>query len=638
MQKIFFIFALCCSVGLSAQDFNLSGFSIDSLLTENANAVVREKIIEIEIAAVDKVYIHTKTTITVLNEKGDRYAFVGNSYDKNRKINNQRAVVYDQLGNEVRVVKKRDFHDRSLVDAGTLYDDNRLSYFSYTPGSYPYTIVYESMVEKENTIFLDSWNPVVDYHLSVESATFSIKNPAGIALRIKESNFEGANISKEGTALEPVYMLKNFPAEEYEKLSPSLEESVPGVQVALNDFSLVGVKGSSTTWEELGKWQYENLLKGRNELSEATVAKIKMLTAGANSDLEKAKIIYDYVQNNSRYISVQLGIGGWSPAEASEVDQLKYGDCKGLTNYTKALLDSQNIPSYYAVVIAGEEQESLDADFSSMKGNHVILNLPQEGEDVWLECTSQTLPFNYLGDFTDNRNVLLVKPEGGEIVKTKSYSASENLRETSSRVVLNKDGSFSAAVERRSYGVPYGNIYGISTATSQDQQVYYKSMLSHLRNLNIENIQFNNDREKQEFKESFALSGEGFASRAGQRLLLPLNFFQVNTYDLPRSVKRKKPLEINRGLSFKDHVELELPQGYELEALPENVKVENAYGSFSFDVMETQKEGKKILVAERAYVINEGSWPAEEYSKFREFMNSIETYSNLKAVIVAANP
>ena len=637
MQRIFLFFALCCSVGLSAQYLTLSSITIDPALTKGANAVIREEAVEIEIAAIDKLYIHTKTTVTVLNEHGDRYAFVGDAYDKSSKIRNQRAVVYDNLGNEIKEVKKRNFHDRSLVDSGTLYNDNRLSYFDYTPRSYPYTILYESMVEKENTIFLNSWQPVRHHHLSVEKSTYSIKNPAGIALRTKESNFEGANIHVQGTGLELDYVLENFPALEYEKLSPSIEKIAPRVEVALNEFSLVGVEGSGANWEELGKWEYEHLLKGRNTLSESTVAKIEALTAEAKSNVEKAKLIYEYVQENSRYISVQLGIGGWSPALASEVDELKYGDCKGLTNYTKALLDSQNIPSYYAVVIAGEEQEDLEPSFASMRGNHVILNLPQEGEDIWLECTSQTLPFNYLGDFTDNRNVLLVKPEGGEIVRTKSYSASENLIATSSKVVLNEDGSFSAALERKSFGVPYGNIYGISRAPLKDQEVYYKRVLSHLRNLNVERIQYNNDRENQVFTETLALSGEGFASRTGKRLLLPLNFFRASTYDLPRTELRKQPLVIDRGQTFKDYVELEIPPTYELEVLPDNIKLENDFGSFSFKIIETKREGKKLLVSERVYSINEGTWPAEKYSDFRDFINSINSYSNLKAVIIAAN-
>ena len=53
--------------------------------------------------------------------------------------------------------------------------------------------------------------------------------------------------------------------------------------------------------------------------------------------IEKAKIVYKYMQEKTRYISVQVGIGGFKPMLAKDVDRLGYGDCKALSNYTKAL-------------------------------------------------------------------------------------------------------------------------------------------------------------------------------------------------------------------------------------------------------------------------------------------------------------
>ncbi|MDP4989490.1 MAG: DUF3857 domain-containing protein, partial [Polaribacter sp.] len=109
------------------------------------------------------------------------------------------------------------------------------------------------------------------------------------------------------------------------------------------------------------------------------------------------------MQQKTRYISVQIGIGGWEPIAANLVDDVGYGDCKGLTNYTKALLDVADVTAYYTVVYA-DDRIDVDKDFSSLQGNHVILNIPNNGKDVWLECTSQTMPFGFLGDFTDDRD------------------------------------------------------------------------------------------------------------------------------------------------------------------------------------------------------------------------------------------
>ena len=172
---------------------------------------------------------------------------------------------------------------------------------------------------------------------------------------------------------------------------------------------------------------HKSLLEGRDVINEATKIKILDWVKEAKSPLEKAKIVYQFMQNKTRYISVQVGIGGWEPIAANQVDQVGYGDCKGLTNYTKALLDVVGVTSYYTVVYASEKR-NLDKDFASLQGNHVILNIPNEGKDIWLECTSQTMPFGFLGDFTDDRDVLVVTPEGGIIKRTAIYKDETNLQ------------------------------------------------------------------------------------------------------------------------------------------------------------------------------------------------------------------
>ncbi|WP_037325219.1 DUF3857 domain-containing protein [Salinimicrobium terrae] len=634
-RHLFFLFLLINSTAVFSQISPYASNLIDPALTENANAVVRDEVVEITVEAVDKMKIFTRKVLTILNTQGDSFAFAGDFYSDEMKIKDQSLLILDKNGAEIQKFKQKHFKDRSAVSSGTLYSDDRISYAEFTPQDYPYTMVYESEVISNNTIFVKGWDPLKGYLISTESSTYVLNNPANIELRYKERNLDGLHIEKSFPDNGLVYILKNLPAYKSEPFSPSMEEFNPELRVALKDFSLVGVNGSSTTWQDFGKWQYENLLQGRNKLPETTVNKITQLTSKAKTDVEKAKIIYDYVQKNSRYISVQLGIGGWEPVPAAEVDQLKYGDCKGLTNYTKALLDSQNILSHYAVVFAGEEKKNIDPDFTSMQGNHVILNLPQEnGEDIWLECTSQTSPFNYLGDFTDDRFVLLVKPEGGEIVRTKNYSLEENIRETSTTIELNEDGNFEASVVQKSRGIPYGNIYVITTAKEDDQILFYKKNWGHLKNLNFQKPKFINDRENQEFTEVLKFTGDRYTSKAGNRLLLPLSFFIPSYYSLTGSSNRKLPLQISRGRHDVDVFEFVLPAGFKQEAIPEAVNIDGDFGSFKMEVQVIEKNGRDVLIVERDYVLRDGVWPAESVEDFRKFMNMINALGNQKAVLV----
>ena len=636
MYKYFFFLFVVFSATLSAQDLQYQSLLIKPELTTDANAVVRNEEIEIEIEAVDKLTIRTRRVITVLNEHGENHIEAYDFYDDNSKIKDQEAVIYDKLGNEIRKFKKKNFEDRSAVGSGTLISDDRVKYMEYTAREYPYTVVYESEVQMNSTVFVRAWKPINGYYLSVERSSYTLKNPAGIPLRYEEKNLSGIKVEKSTSDYELSYSVQNLPAYNYERLSPAISNFSPHVLVALNEFSLVGVQGKATSWSEFGKWQYDHLLKGRTTLSPETVAKMSTLTSGAEDDIEKARRIYQYVQDNTRYISVQLGIGGWQPMDAVEVDQVRYGDCKALTNYTKALLESQEIESYYTVVYGGEDKTDIDKDFPSMQGNHVILNIPSEGEDIWLECTSQTTPFNYLGDFTDNRDVLVIKPEGGEIARTKTYPVKENVQETFSTISLDENGAFNATLKRMSKGIAYGEIYHINRQTEKDQALYYKKNWGHFKNMDFTEMAFINDRDVQEFTENLKFSGDRFTSKAGNRLLLPLNFLTPETYNLPRNENRKLPLEISRGRTFEDTFKYLLPAGFEAESIPENTFLETEFGNFELSVALEEKEGARTIVVKRKYVINEGLWPAESYGDFRNFMYTINSLSNQKAVIVAA--
>jgi len=292
------------------------------------------------------------------------------------------------------------------ADGFSLYIDNRALRLNYTPVQYPYTMEFNYEIETSDTAFFPPWYFLGGYRASVEKSYYAISYASeSIKPEIKKHNLDQIEVSETETPGKIVFEAENIAAIKSESLSPGFRKIAPRLSTRLKKFNLKGQEATVDTWKDFGAWMNKALLKDRAALEPGTIAKAKNLVKGVTDDLEKAKIIYKYVQDNTRYISVQIGIGGWKPISAIDVDRLKYGDCKGLSNYTHALLKSVDVPSYYTVIQAGNRKTDFDEDFAAMQGNHAILAIPYNDQYYWIDCTSQTHPFGFVGDFTDDNTV-----------------------------------------------------------------------------------------------------------------------------------------------------------------------------------------------------------------------------------------
>lgn len=625
---------LCCILVLLfqssySQDIYTSAITIPTELKENANAVIRQHNTTITVLSDDKMIVNQKQVITVLNQSGNATLDTYLYYGDDTKINDISLKILDAFGNEIEKISKSKFIDINAVDGFSLYNDDRITYVDYTPNNYPYTAIFEYEYKTASTALIPSWYPINSYNVAVQNSRYTIQNPNNLNIRSKEVNFEGYNIAKETTdGID--YALKNQPAIKYESNSDHYFNILPSLLVALETFTLRGVKGQAKDWKDFGLWMNNELLAGKTKLDESTITRAKNLVVSAQSPIEKAKILYTYMQSKTRYISVQVGIGGWQPANASDVDKLAYGDCKGLTVYMKALLEAVGVASYYTIVYAGNKR-NIDSDFSSIQGNHVILNIPTENDDVWLECTSQTLPFGFLGDFTDDRDVLVITPNGGEIRKTPSYKNQTNSQMTNAEIVLNKEGVLTANLERISTGIQYGDKYSLSNLNKSDLNEHYKTKTwSYINNLDIISSEIINDRDSVKLIEKLSLQAKDYATINGEDYIFTVNIFNKNNYIPRRQRNRQLPFIIENGYIDEDNYSITIPEGFEIGILPESIEIKTQFGEYK---RAFEKINESTISCKITRSINEGNYPKEKYNDYRSFRKQIAKESNLRLIL-----
>ncbi|SHG71494.1 DUF3857 domain-containing protein [Flavobacterium defluvii] len=623
----FFLFSLISS----AQKIDYSALTIPDSLKENANAVVRLYQTDIVISSQRNMTIKTNRVVTVLNEKGARAVNAVENYSKKTSVNNIEATIYDAFGKEIKKIKRKDFKDVSAADGATLASEGRYIYLEYTPISYPYTIVYNSEIETSNTAFIPRWMPLNGYYVSVEKSILNVTYPENLGFKKKELQFSNFKIKKTiDTNTQLSYIATNILAQKYEDLSPSYVDLFPKVLMGMELFHLEGVDGTAKDWVDFGKWYSEKILSGTTDLPEETKTKIKSIVGNEKDPIKKAKIVYDFVQKKSRYVSIQIGIGGWKPMLATDVDRLGYGDCKALTNYTKALLSAVDVPSYNTILYGDEYKMDIASDFVSMQGNHMILSIPNGDNYTWLECTSQDDPFGYQGTFTDDRDVLVIKPEGGEIVRTKIYDDKENTQDSKGTYTVDEIGNFTGVLKIASQGSQYASKTLVETMQPNEKEKHYKEYWDNINNLKLGKITFTNDKENIRFVEDVQVSASNYGTLSGNKMIFAVDAFNQNSENVKRIRNRKNPFQIQRGYLDTDEIEINLPAGFSIEFLPSNFEVKGKFGEYKTEII---KKDNNKLIYKRSMFLNKGKYSNKEYDEYRLFMEQVSRNDNAKIIL-----
>ena len=613
-----------------AQKVEYISLTIPDSLKENANAVVRLNQLDIAIASQRSMNITTKRVVTVLNEKGLSAVDAIENFDKRRTVKAIEAVVYDAFGNEIKKIKRKDFKEQSSSGGNTLFSDARFIYLEYTPTQYPFTIVFESEIETSNTAFIPTWSVISDYNVSIEKSTINVLFPSTLGFRKKEFNFYNFNIKRVvDTPLQLQYVVSNVVAQKYEDYTP-ISKVFPKVMMGLESFNLEGVDGTAKNWKEYGKWFSDNILIGTTNLSDETKSKIKAIIGVETDPIKKAKIVYKFVQERSRYVSVQVGIGGFKPMLASDVDRLGYGDCKALSNYTRALLEVVGVPSYYTELYGDRDIRNIEADFFSIQGNHVILCVPNETESIFLECTSQDDPFGFQANFTDDRDVVVMKPDGGEIIHTKVYQNKDNSQSSKGSYSIDDKGSFSGKISIVSTGSQYNRKASLEKLQPNDKEAHYKQYWSNINNLKIEKTLLENDKESVRLTENVTVNAINYGNVSGNKMMVTINAYNQYSGNVKRIRNRKNPFEISRGYIDTDEIEVALPTDFSIEFLPESFELRTKFGDYKTEIV---KKDAANLVYKRTLFIKKGLYSNKEYDEYRLFIEQISKNDNAKIIL-----
>lgn len=625
MKKVLFLLLIPCYLFANNKP-EYAVILINPDLMEDANAVIRHHTTEFSVSSPSTAILKERMIVTRLNEDAG-YEKLYINYSNHIKINSISANIYDALGKLIRKVKKNEIEDMGTYDGYTVAQDNRNKYIDFSYGNYPYTIEYEYEQAYKEIIFYPSWS-VQNFKTSVEFSQYILKTPSTIEVKHKLHNLDiqPDQTVANGQTLSH-WKTTNVPAVRYESRMPEPRKKLASGYFAPNLFEIEGHQGDMHSWESIGMFFYK-LNENRDQLSPKMIAKVHKITQDATTDEEKIDLLYRYMQENMRYVSIQLGIGGWQTFDAKYVETNKFGDCKALSNFMKAMLKVIDIKAYTALVFGGNQVAyQVEEDFARPMFNHVILHIPSS--NYWLECTSTDNPPNHLGTFTEDRNVLLVTEEGGKLVRTPKPSTATNFERHHTYIKLGEDGQAQLKDKVQIGGLDYDYYQGLITennSEAEQRKRFLEDSGLPLSQLNELEIQL--EQEKPQGIVSYELDIAHYASRSGKRLFVPVNLNNAYTSIPTADDTRSNAVLVQHNYIEQDTIHIQLPETASIESLPKSVAIQSDYGNYQLN-FEAQKNK---VVCIRSLTILSLEIPAEQYNDWRNFCKKVARKDKAKIV------
>jgi hypothetical protein len=577
--------------------------------------------------------LHVHKIFRIYNEAGKKHGVVFTCLNKFIKVDNLKAELRDFDGQAIKKLKKDDIEEASLVPGYVLYADDKTKYFDLGTTTFPYSLEYSYEIKYNSLFYWPGWFPQLD--VPVERSVYTLTVPKDFVFQMHRHNLEVEPIeTAEGGKRQLVFELSQVPPFEPEDEMPPKKDHMMAVLFEPAEFDLDGYKGYTDSWEHLGEW-YASLAREQCHLSSKNQRFSQEMVASCLSAEDTIRTVYQFLQRNTRYVAIQLGIGGYKPHDAESVLATRYGDCKDLVTLFVTMLRAIGIKAY-PVLIRTRDEGTVLTDFPSSQFNHVIACVPMENDTLWLDCTCAYCPFGELPSLDEGCQSLVVMEDTAALITTPTSSADENRLSRSVHAALARDGSLTiegAIAAKGNFESYYRGLLN-SYDHNEKKEWLHRLIGSYAPNHTLLSSDFECVPDLDiPFSIGFTVRLNSYATRSGDELLLNLNLFsRVDARDIPKEEERKYPVEHTYPYTAFDEVTLDIPAELLIKVVPAAQDIASPFGSFktSYDALNHR------LIYQRTKTITQTSILPASYDDYRGFLNAMLASDRSFVVLIEA--
>ncbi|MGH9940989.1 MAG: DUF3857 domain-containing protein [Pyrinomonadaceae bacterium] len=503
---------------------------------------------------------------------------------------------------------------------------------------------YQSIVEERALTSQETW--FFQGALPTLLSRYTLALPTG--WRATDVTFNHPKVMPQVTGSNYTWELRNLPPIEWEPMSPKWTNVAPRLAVSYfpPDAAQAASFKSFANWADVSRWMTE-LTDAQADSNDALATRAMQLTQGAKTELEKIQAIARYVQS-LQYISIDLNVGrggGYRPRLATQVFAKNYGDCKDKANLMRAMLKVVGIESYLVGIYSGDPGYVREEWATTGQFNHCIIAVKVGDETqaativqhaalgrlLIFDATDEHTPVGDLPDHEQGSLALIVAGDKGSLMRMPVTSPEANQLDRLAEVSLDQDGTIKATLRESSVG----------QSSVQERRLFrqlprpeYAKLIERWITSGATGAQVSKVEPADNQSDGrFALDVEFTAQRYGQLMQNRLLVFKPAIVSRRESLSlvaptRRHPVVIE-SQAYTETVKVSLPAGFDVDELPDAVKLDAAFGSYA--ALYEVKEGR--LHFTRSLKLKATTIPPDQYQTVRGFFERIRAAEQAPVVL-----
>ncbi|WP_182921346.1 DUF3857 domain-containing protein [Pedobacter planticolens] len=613
---------------LSFSIFSLKAQNMDELRKQypSEKAVFVDKLVDYTfVLKEDKPYVESreKESIAFLTENAANYVGSFSFYHSFfRELINYSAQTRTASN---KVIKVNSFKTTSDKQDFVFYDDLKKMSFNY-PSIEPNAIgsLDVSWVNKDAhllpTHYFRSYLPVLNSELKLTVAN-------DIFIKYQKKGLDTANIivtidkGKRNTIYS--FKFKNCTADRAYGDAPGYAWYSPHVVFYIDSYKDSQGKKISylSNSDDLYALNYSYIKDINTNVSTQVKHITDSLTTNLKTTEEKARKIYNWVQQNIKYVAFEDGMGGFIPREAALVCTRRFGDCKDMSSILTQMMKVAGIDAYYTWIGTRNIPYKFSTTPLPLVSNHMICAIKLNGNYIYLDGTDPTCVFGTPSSHIQDKEAMIaINDKEYKITTVPTVQKNQNELVDTTWVDIIPNGIKGRITQ---------NLKGYFASEAYASLMYWgeKNLNEHMKGEFMRGTnKFNLDSfaiDRKPIASHIAWEGNftlpGYGTKVGDEYYLNLNLFRFFENSKIETLKRNVPIAHDFKFVKKYVTILNLPKGYKLTYLPKGQTYNSEAMSFSLSY--EQKGNQLIFIQE--YTNNELMLTQDKFEAWNKMLDNL---------------